>query len=205
MRVASAVAMILMPLTVTVSNMTAHAEVTQQHTVRGYVFKDLDHSRTYKSNDPGFPGVIVKLLRNDKPVAQTITDQNGMYEFLRLKKGSYVVSIDSTDPMIPHDFSITGLRIVPFSIQEDTEETLIDFSLIRLSLPQGSRISGGIPYCQKGTPNDYIIARIRDSRVSYDLPRGKIDFYPNGLPTPAASHLILCFQFLRFEAGEHMA
>jgi hypothetical protein len=64
-------------------------------TISGYVYDDLNASKTYNSGDKAFGGVTVTLTGGGKTVTTT-SNSSGFYSFSSLALGNYVVSAPSS-------------------------------------------------------------------------------------------------------------
>jgi hypothetical protein len=64
-------------------------------TISGYVYDDLNASKTYNSGDKAFSGVTVTLTGGGKTVTTT-SNSSGFYSFSNLALGNYVVSAPSS-------------------------------------------------------------------------------------------------------------
>jgi hypothetical protein len=64
-------------------------------TISGYVYDDLNASKTYNSGDKAFSGVTVTLTGGGKTVTTT-SNSSGFYSFSNLALGNYAVSAPST-------------------------------------------------------------------------------------------------------------
>ena len=59
-------------------------------TVRGTVWKDMNGDGVWQDDEPGISGVRLTLSGGkDKSVQETLTDENGVYEFRQIMKGNY--------------------------------------------------------------------------------------------------------------------
>ncbi|MCS7466785.1 hypothetical protein NZK35_09035 [Stieleria sp. ICT_E10.1] len=68
--------------------------------IGNYVWNDLDRDGKQDDNEPGIPGVTVKLLDpHHNVVATTTTDSDGLYSFNGLESGDYLVQF-----IAPQDF-----------------------------------------------------------------------------------------------------
>jgi hypothetical protein len=60
--------------------------------ISGVKFEDIDEDEFQDVGEPGIEGATIQLESPiDSPIAQTITDQDGYYEFLNLPPGDYIV------------------------------------------------------------------------------------------------------------------
>ncbi|MBX3061114.1 MAG: hypothetical protein KF770_32040 [Anaerolineae bacterium] len=80
-------------------------------TVGDKVWYDLNANGRQDPNEPGVPGVTVRLFTlgqicTDTPVASQTTDENGLYLFTGLADGNYFVCFDLTT--IPAGYSLTA-------------------------------------------------------------------------------------------------
>lgn len=78
--------------------------------IKGLKFSDLDRDGKYDANDPGVPGVTIKLINvtNGSVVSQTTTNAKGYYEFNNLLPGDYIVkeilligTVNTTPSIVP--------------------------------------------------------------------------------------------------------
>ena len=65
-------------------------------TISGYVYDDLNGSKTYNNGDKAYSGVTVTLSLNGKTVSTATSNSSGFYSFSNLALGNYVVSAPSS-------------------------------------------------------------------------------------------------------------
>ncbi|BAZ03393.1 SdrD B-like domain-containing protein [Calothrix sp. NIES-3974] len=139
------------------------------------VYNDLDGDGTQDANEPGLPGVTVRLIgagednvfgTDDDIQLTTTTDENGKYQFRDLLAGQYRVSV----PNPPNRFSPTQafnevLNLAPGQIFNDA-----DFGFRRTVVEA------------EETPNIRVIKRITNAlRNGQPLPVGNFNsFNPDG-------------------------
>jgi len=75
-------------------------EQTCLNTIGDYVWHDKDVDGKQDSNEPGIPGVIIELLKNNSVISKDTTDLNGKYEFTDLENGTYEVRVASSNTSI---------------------------------------------------------------------------------------------------------
>ena len=70
----------------------------EDYTVSGTVYYDKDRSETLNNSEPGFDGITVNLLGEDRSVvATTTTKADGTYSFSKLPAGKYTVKVEPSD------------------------------------------------------------------------------------------------------------
>ena len=75
-------------------------EQTCLNTLGDYVWHDKDVDGKQDANEPGIPGVIIELLKNNSVIAKDTTDINGKYEFTDLENGTYEVRVASSNTSV---------------------------------------------------------------------------------------------------------
>ncbi len=71
-----------------------------ENTIGDYVWHDKNVDGKQDANEPGIPGVIVELLKNNSVIATDTTDINGKYEFTNLENGTYDVRVASSNTSV---------------------------------------------------------------------------------------------------------
>ena len=71
-----------------------------ENSIGDYVWHDKDVDGKQDTNEPGIPGVIIELLKNNSVIAKDTTDLNGKYEFTDLENGTYDVRVASSNTAV---------------------------------------------------------------------------------------------------------
>jgi len=116
-----------------------------------FVWNDLNANGIQEAGEPGVAGVTVVLAdQNGNTLAQSVTDANGMYHFMKLLGGNYQISVmvdptvwtfspanqgidpnrDSNAVLLPlPGVGSTGVYALPYQ----TDDTEVDFGIYRLN------------------------------------------------------------------------
>lgn len=126
-------------LTSTVPNVTyvdAGMHLTQPNRIGDFIWNDLNHDGIQDAGEPGIAGVVVTLYDNGgNPVATTITDNNGYYDFNDVPPGTYTLGItpppgyvaspkDATGNGADNDFNTVSFKTDPFVVSIGENLTL---------------------------------------------------------------------------------
>lgn len=75
--------------------------VTPMAIVRGTVWRDVNADGVWQAEEPGLPGIRMTLTGGkDKVLLESVTDENGFYEFRQIKKGNYDLNCHVPDAYV---------------------------------------------------------------------------------------------------------
>ncbi len=79
----------------------------QPATIGDQVFIDANGNGIYDAGDSPLANVTVTLLRDNAPIATTVSGPDGIYLFTNLGPGTYTVNVDTADTDIPAGYAAT--------------------------------------------------------------------------------------------------
>ena len=90
--------------------------------VGDFCWLDLDRDGLQGMDEPGIPGVMIRLLRDDEIVDETVSDQYGFYRFNDLYPATYTLEVTPPDEVKPTGLR-TDIRLIASVLNETDDQT----------------------------------------------------------------------------------
>jgi protocatechuate 3,4-dioxygenase beta subunit len=151
--------------------LTVDAGIYQNATLASigdYVWNDVNRDGIQDNNEPGMPGITVKLINaNNEVVANTTTDGNGAYQFTGLVAGNYAVEFSN----LPQSYSFTTQNNTNDNLDSDVDTlTGRTATIVLVSGQNITTIDAGI-YTLKSSLGNYVWEDINNNGVQdFDEP-----------------------------------